>query len=188
MKKFLFFFLSLIAMNTLLAQNDPAMMKAWTDYMTPGDMHKWMAKSNGTWNGDVKTYMDPDKPMMSKTTANFKMIFNGLYQVSEFKGTMMGKPFEGQGLLAYDNAKQEFVDTWVDNMGSGVVVMRGEYDPATKTLHLNGTQTDPMTKKDTTIRQDILFVDNNTQTLTLYGPDPTGKEMKMMEIKLTKAK
>ena len=27
------------------------MMKAWMDYATPGDMHKWMAKFDGTWTG-----------------------------------------------------------------------------------------------------------------------------------------
>ena len=26
-----------------------AMMKAWQDFATPGAMHKWMERTNGTW-------------------------------------------------------------------------------------------------------------------------------------------
>ena len=46
--------------NEPVVQVDSAtMMKAWMDFATPGDMHKWMAKSDGTWSGEVKSYMNP---------------------------------------------------------------------------------------------------------------------------------
>ena len=187
-KLFLFLSLSLFILNILPAQHDPAMEKAWTAFMTPGENHKWIAKSDGIWNGEARSYMDPTNQTTSQVTATNKMIYNGLYQVSDFKGTMMGAPFEGHGILAYDNAKQEFVNTWIDNMGSGIVVMRGQYDPKTKTLNMKGVQTDPLTKKETSIRQEILFIDDNTQVFSLYGPGAGGKEMKMMDIRLTRAK
>lgn len=177
-----------VSASSLLAQDDAAMMKAWTEFMTPGDMHKWMAKADGTWAGEVTSYWDPTNPDKSKATATFKMIYNGLYQLGEFSGIIGGQPFQGQGILAYDNAKQQFVNTWIDNMGSGVVIMTGQYDPKTNTLHLKGTQTDPMTKKDTPIREDLMFVDNDTQLLSMYGPGNDGKEMKMMEIRMTRMK
>ena len=37
-------------------------MKAWTDYMTPGDVHKMMAKWDGKWKGDVSMWMQPGAP------------------------------------------------------------------------------------------------------------------------------
>jgi hypothetical protein len=114
------------------------------------------------------------------------MIYNGLYQLTEYKGNMMGQPFEGQGILAYDNAKQQFVNTWIDNMGSGVIVMTGVYDDKAKILYLRGTQTDPVTKEDSNIRQEVKFLDDDTQTITMYGTGHDGKEMKMMDIKLTR--
>lgn len=159
------------------------MMKAWMDFATPGDMHKWMAKYDGNWSGEVTTWMDPAAPP-TKTTATMsqKMALNGLYQMGDFKGTMMGQPFMGHSILAYDNAKKEFVNTWVDNMGSGIVIMRGTYDAGTQTLSLSGTQTDPVTSKDTPIRQEIKFVDDNSQMVSMYGPGMDGKESKWMEI------
>ena len=185
--KNLFFLLSfsLFLLPVLHAQSE-AEMKAWQEFMTPGDMHKWMAKANGTWTGDVNTYMDPANPTKSTATATFKMIFNGLYQLGEYSGNMMGQPFEGQGILAYDNAKKQFINTWIDNMGSGVVYMTGTLDDKANTLYLRGTQTDPVTKNDTNIRQEIKFINDDTQTITMYGPGPGGKEMKMMDIKLTR--
>lgn len=193
MKKLLFLltfsFFSLFALHfSLHAQDDAAMMKAWEDFMTPGDMHKWMAKFDGNWSGEVTTFWDPAKPEKSKATATYRMIYNGLYQLGEFAGNMMGTPFQGQGILAYDNAKQQFINTWIDNMGSGVVVMTGQYDPQTKTLNLAGFQTDPMTKKDANIREEVMMPDDNTQIVTMYGAGMDGKEMKMMEIRMTKVK
>ncbi len=182
----LFFCFCILNVSALRAQDDAAMMKAWMDFMTPGAMHKWMAESDGTWDGEVNTYMDPNNPTKSTATVTNKMIYNGLYQMGDYSGNMMGQPFQGHSILAYDNAKQKFVNTWIDNMGSGVIILYGDYDAATQTLHLKGTQTDPMTKKDSAIRQKVKFVDKNTQTFTMYGPGRDGKETKMMDIKLTR--
>ncbi|MEO5906242.1 MAG: DUF1579 domain-containing protein [Saprospiraceae bacterium] len=161
-----------------------AMMKAWMDFATPGDMHKWMAKYNGTWNGEVTTWMEKDKPpVKSNATVTNKTTYNGLYQIGTYKGNMMGMPFEGQSILGYDNSKKKFVTTWIDNMGSGIVIMTGDWDEGSKTLHLKGTQTNPMDGTDMIIRQEVKFVDDNTQVTTMYGSH-AGAEEKMMEINL----
>jgi hypothetical protein len=52
-------------------------------------------------------------------TCTNTMILGGRYQQSMIKGNMMGMPFEGMGLLGYDNAQKLFYSTWVDNMGTG---------------------------------------------------------------------
>ena len=168
--------------NEPVVQVDSAtMMKAWMDFATPGDMHKWMAKSDGTWSGEVKSYMNPGQPPVTSTaTVTSKTIMNGLYQQSDYSGTMMGQPFMGHGILAYDNAKKQFINTWIDNMGSGVIVMTGSYNEATKTLSLKGSQTDPVTGKDAMIREEIQFPDDNTQVFTMWG-EMGGQEHKFME-------
>jgi hypothetical protein len=96
---------------------------------------------------------------------------------------MMGMPFEGQSILGYDNAKKKFYNSWIDNMGSGILMMTGEWDENSKTLHLKGTQTNPMDGSDMGIRQEVKFVDDNTQVTTMYG-NHSGTEEKMMEINL----
>ncbi|NCU02346.1 MAG: DUF1579 domain-containing protein [Chitinophagaceae bacterium] len=158
-----------------------AMAKAWQDFATPGDMHKWMASHAGTWEAEISSWSSGPEPTKSKATEVVKMTLNGLYQIANMNGTMMGMPFEGQSTLAYDNAKKQFALTWIDNMGSGLLMMTGQYDAATKTLNLKGTQTDPSTAKDMNVRQEQKFIDDDTYTLTMYGDGPDGKEMKFME-------
>ena len=154
-----------------------AMEKAWETFMTPGPQHEWMAKAAGTWNVEVTAHMGPDVPPEKSTaTSVVRMALNKLYQISDYNGTMMGMPFEGHGVLAYDNAKKMFVNTWIDNLGSGIMIMTGQYDEATKTLKLSGHQSDPMTGKDSPVRQDVVFIDDNNQSFTLYGPGMDGKE------------
>jgi hypothetical protein len=159
-----------------------AMAKAWQNFMTPGENHKWLSKQTGTWEAEVSQWMDPSAPP-TKTKAKdvVKMSMNGLYQVADFTSTMMGQPMMGQSILGYDNAKKVFVLSWIDNLGSGIVHMTGTYDESTKTLNLKGTQTDPLTGKDTEIRQENKYLDDDTYTMAMYGAGHDGKEMKFME-------
>jgi len=168
---------------------DSAMMdKAWKESMALGEQHKMLAKGAGTWNGDVTMWMAPGgPPMKSKSTMVTTMTFNGLYQQSKHKGEIMGAPFEGQSTTGYDNTKKEFFSTWIDNMGSGILVTTGNWDDANKTITLSGTMKNPANGLDCTFKEVYKMVDDNNQILEMYGPDPqTGKEFKTMEIKYTR--
>lgn len=169
---------------------DEAMMKKWMEFMTPGAMHKLVASFDGTWEGDISLWMDPAAPpTKSKGTAVNKMIYGGLYQESKHTGNFNGMPFEGTSILGFDNAKKKFVSTWIDNMGSGIMMIEGDYNPSTKTFSFTGHSTDPLTGKDITIRETLQVIDENTQLMKMYGPDQkTGKEYQTMEIKLKRQK
>lgn len=165
------------------------MMKNWQEYMTPGDMHKMLAKSDGQWNGDVTMWMYPGAPeQKSKSTAVNKMIMNGLYQESSHTGDMMGMPFNGKSIVGYDNHLKEFISTWVDNMGSGIMVLRGPWDEATKTITLKGKMIDAGTKMETSIRETFKIIDDNNEEMEMFTITPDGKEFKTMNIKYTRKK
>lgn len=174
--------MSAFSIITAQEMDQAAMMKAWQNFMTPGDMHKIMMSWDGTWEAEVLSYMDPSAPpQKSAATNTVTSVFNGLYQITELKGNIMGMPFEGRGTLAYDNGKKIFINTWIDNLGSGIIYMTGSWDAESNTLHLKGTQTDPMTGGDAPIREELKIIDENTQHLTMYGPGMDGSEMKFME-------
>lgn len=165
-------------------------MKAWMEYATPGEPHKLLAKSNGNWSGEVTMWMSPDgPPQVNKATMTNKMIMDGRYQQSEFSGSFMGMPFSGISTTAFDNAKKVFISTWIDNMGTGIMKMEGPWDEATKTMTLSGKMIDPSTGRECNMRETFKIIDDNTQLMEMYGPDPkTGKEFKSMSIKLTRKK
>ncbi|WP_026705753.1 DUF1579 domain-containing protein [Flavobacterium soli] len=156
--------------------------KAWEAYMTPSKAHEMLAKDNGTWNAEM-TFWSPDspEPMKSTAVATYKMILGGKYQEANYTGDMMGMPFEGKGTVAYDNAKEEFISTWIDNMGTGMMVSKGKYDEASKTLTFTGTMVDPVTKKEKQIKEIITYIDNDNQKMEMFDV-ANGKEFKSMEI------
>lgn len=165
------------------------MMKNWMAYSTPGDMHKMLASWDGTWDGDVTTWHAPGAPpATSKSKAVNKMIMGGRYQESTHSGDMMGMPFEGKSTTAYDNAKKTFISTWIDNVGTGVMVTEGKWDEASKSLTQTGKCVDPSagTDKMMDVRQVLKVIDDKHHVFEMYGPGPDGKEFKMMEIKMTR--
>lgn len=178
--------LLIFAVTTHVSAQDDAMMKAWQSYMTPGDIHKMIAKSDGKWNSEVSMWMKPDsEPTKSKSVCENTMILGGRYQKSVHKGTMMGMPFEGINLLGYDNAKKIFTSIWIDNMGTGIMQMDGTWDEANKSINFKGKSVDPTTGKDIDVREVFKLVDDNNQTMEMYCTTD-GKEMKTMEIKFSR--
>ena len=164
-----------------------AMAQAWEAYMTPGDMHKMMADEEGRWNCDMTFWMTPDSPPEKHTSGcEIKMILGGRYQHSTYSGDMGGMPFEGVGTLAYNNTTNEFTSTWIDNMGTGMMVLTGTYNNSTRTTTLTGNMMDPVTKNEKKVRETYEAVDENTRKMQMFETPKGGEEYKMMEIVMTR--
>jgi hypothetical protein len=100
-------------------------MKKWADFMTPSDIHKMIAKSDGEWSEDIQMWMDLKAPAqtMHSTCVN-KMILGGRYQESIHTGQFNGMPFEGRSIIGWDNARKIIFATWIDNFGTGLTYMK----------------------------------------------------------------
>ncbi|WP_432671453.1 DUF1579 domain-containing protein [Flavobacterium sp. SM2513] len=157
--------------------------KAWADYATPSKAHEMLAKDTGTWDAEMTFWM-PESPEPQKATsvATYKMILDGKYQEGVFKGDMWGMAFEGRGTTAYDNASKQFITTWIDNMGTGMLVSRGQYDETSKTITFSGAMVDPVTGKEKKVKEIITYIDDDTQKMEMFDIDANGKEFKNMEI------
>lgn len=165
-----------------------AMMKAWQEDMTPGPQHVMIAKWDGTWDAETTMWMAPGAPPeTSKATSVNKMMLGGRYQTTNFKGNFMGMPYEGHGMMGYDNAKEVFTSTWLDNMSTSPMKMEGTWDDAAKSINFKGKMLCSANGKEMDMREVYKIVDDNTQIMEMYGPDmQTGKEYKHMEIKFTR--
>ena len=161
--------------------------QAYASYMTPGKMHDMLAQSTGVWNEEVTMWMAPDAPPV-KSTMNVmnKMIMGNRYLQGMHRGSFNGKMFEGISLVGYDNAKKAFFNTWIDNMGTGMMTMEGQYNEATKSIEMSGKEVDPVSGKELKVREVMKFIDNDNHTLEMYMTPLAGKEYKNMEIKLTR--
>ncbi|MDR7211312.1 DUF1579 domain-containing protein [Flavobacterium piscis] len=163
-----------------------AEMEAWKKYATPGNSHKMMADETGTWSCDMTFWMEPNgKPEKATSTANVKMVLGGRYQETNYKGTMMGQPFEGKSTLAYNNASKEYTTTFIDNMGTGMMVAIGKYDERTKSMELKGDMVNPVNGKKTPFREIYTIIDATTRKIEMFDTK-NGEEFKSMEIIMKK--
>lgn len=165
------------------------MMKKYQEAATPGAPHKIISELAGNWKTTSQMWDKADsKPQAAKGAASFKMILGGRWLEQEFSGTVMGQPFQGMGLLGYDNVKGKYESHWFDSMSTGSMKSEGDYDTSTKTLKDKGTFSCPISAAKTQdVRSEWQMVNKNKMVFSLFGKGPEGgPEFKMMEIVYTR--
>ena len=164
------------------------MMQKWMEFATPGEPHQRLAEMVGEWDYEMTWWMAPDAPPeTSSGTMTAEMSMDGRYLIENWTGTAMGQPFSGRSTMGYDNFRDEYISTWIDNMGTGIMVSRGQYDPAQDALVTTGTFDDIMTgERDKTMRGVSKRLDENTLHVEMYVPGPDGQEFKTGEIHATR--
>ncbi|MCF8259492.1 MAG: DUF1579 domain-containing protein [Melioribacteraceae bacterium] len=193
MKKLLFICLiySLLISTKTLAQDADYMaeaQKVWMEYMTPGDVHKMLASHAGEWKTDIKFWMAPGtEPMVSEGTATNEMILGGRYLVSKNSGTSFGMPMEGMSIEGYDNATKEFTSVWVDNMGTGTMVLKGKWNEEENSIDYKGEMVDPMTGSYMNVTEKMTNLSADSQKLEMWM-EMEGQMFKSMEIVFTRIK
>jgi len=166
----------------------PEEMQKMMEAATPGPMHAHLMKAVGTWDGKVKHWMDRNAPPQESTCVSvFSSVMDGRYLKCEIQGDMAGMPFKGLGYYGYDNAAKQFQSTWIDNLGTGIMVGTGELSPDKKTMTWTMTYHCPIQNKPCTMREVERYVNENTVVLEMWTTHPEdGKDFKMMEITSTR--
>ena len=178
------------------AAEDPAMMKQMMELAKPNENHKLLGKLAGNWTDTVKMWMAPGAPPMeSKGTAERRAVMDGRYYLTHYNGEMKmpgedGKmkpfAFHGMSIEGYDNVKQKFVSTWLDNMGTGILMSEGTYDPANKSFTYT-SEMEMIPGQKTKVREVIKIVDADHHTFAWYE-NRGGQDVKTMEIAYTRKK
>lgn len=177
----------LFSINYVSAQDESEEMKAWMEYMQPGEFHTLLATTEGNWTTETKFWMYPgSEAQTSEGSASSEMILGGRYLMTKHTGTSFGMPFEGIGIEAYDNSKEMFQSVWIDNMGSGITFGEGSYDEKEKTITYSLKMMNPETKQMETYEQVTKLVDDNNRLMEMYAGEGDNR-FKMMEIKLVRA-
>lgn len=183
----------LLATSSVMAEDknaakpvDQHAMKAYEKLATPGDQHRQLSSLAGIWTIKTKEWSEPDKaPVDTTGSAEIKTLLDGRYLQQEVTGQMMGKPFTGIQITAYDNLLKRYVTNWMSTMGTGIFTMEGAQAADGKTITLEGQHAEPgggIMKH----RAIWTIVDNNTQTFDMYGAHQGGKEWKMLEMTYTR--
>jgi hypothetical protein len=157
--------------------------EAWNEAAAVGKEHKVLSKAAGSWSYTSTWWEnETDAPSVSKGKSKMKMILGGRFLQQDMAGSVMGKPFEGVGLIGFDNLQEGYDVVWLDNIGTGILRSTASYDENTKVLTEVGKFSDPMSaEKVSNYTAQWKFVDSNNMTYTMYL-DHNGKLMKRMEV------
>jgi hypothetical protein len=171
------------------AQMEQQMQEYMQKYATPGEHHKHLEMLVGSWATQAKFWPAPGAPPMESVgTAENKMVMGGRFLLSSYQGDLGGMPFEGMGISAYDRFLGKYVETWIDSMGTMVLISEGTCDGTGKVRTTTAKFTDPMTQKPTTIRSVYRIIDPDHHNMEMYTQTPGQEEFKAMEITYTRKK
>lgn len=163
----------------------PEQMKAWMDAATPATEHQWLGKLAGEWDAVVKMF-DPNMGASeTKGTATSTVVLGGRFLQTNYKGEMMGQPFEGLGIMGFDNISKQFQSTWMDNFGTFQMHSAGTMNKDTHVMEMTSDFVCPMTRQNCKAREVYTFIDENHYSMTFFNT-MTGKEEKCMEIHYTR--
>lgn len=127
--------------------DEASIMAAYEKAMTPSAPHARLADMAGNWDLTVTMWMQPGAdPVVSEATAARKMVLGGRYLAEEVEGEgLMGMAFTGHGWTGYDNVEEQYKATWIDNMGTGILVSYGEWDDEVEGIVWHSSFIDPTT-------------------------------------------
>ena len=171
------------------AAADPqAGMEAMVKAATPGEQHHALESIVGTFDAKVSMWMAPNTPpQVSSGTSTNAWVLGNRYVEQKYEGTFAGQPFDGIGYAGYDNVLKQYVGTWMDNMGTGIMTSKGHAD-APGVIVSKATMSDPMTGRSSSMREKLTIKDADTHVMEMWDPGPNGKEVKIMEITYTRKK
>ena len=147
------------------SRSAPAVDAAATAAKPPPKEHEELHKMIGEWDATVRHQAEPGGPFREeKGTERVNAVCRGNWVWSDFRGQMMGTPFEGHWLGGYDPKQKQYVSFWLDSMSAVPLQSKGTYDASTKTWTLEGKGVDHEGKPITT-KEIGTWVDDNSHKL-----------------------
>jgi hypothetical protein len=174
--------------------SESEMMEKMMELSKPGENHKLLARGVGTWTYTVKMWMNPDPkapPIESRGQSVAKETMDGRFVISDHTGKfpmpgpdgkMTEMEFKGMAVEGYDNVQKKFVATWIDNMGTGIMILEGLYRDSSFIYH---GEYEPIPGMKTKVREIIKVVDQNHRTFEFFEYRD-GNYVKTMEMEYTR--
>ena len=169
------------------ASKMPPELKAWVAAGTPGEFHAALARLAGSYTVESTFWAGPgDATLTSKASCDFTLILGGRVLKQDFKGSMMGQPFEGLGLFGYDTVKKRFVSAWMDSMSTQRLDFEGLCkDKGCTVIELKADYKDPLTGKRRRSRS--LYLEREGKpVMQMFDTDKRGREFKSLELVYTR--
>lgn len=169
------------------------MQEMWAEYMAlgePGPKHEMLDRFVGEWTVTTTISMPGVEPMVSEGTATTEWAMDGRWLVTKQSGTMMGRPYQGMGVMGHDNYKNRFVQTWCDSMSTAFAYSEGEAAPDGSAFFFSGTMDEPMMRMHDRAATYIIRVESDDRhVFEIHDPalEIGGMPTKVVEMVYTRA-
>ena len=179
---------SVLASSVQAQEPSPEQMAAMAAAVAPDSNHALLESLAGSWSHAIQFYPAPgSEPIEMTATSTAEMSLGGRYLVSEYDGDFVGTPFEGRETMGFDKVKGQYFSLWVDNMSTGPMIAWGTYDPATRTLTMEGAFADPISgEREKHVRNTIQLLGDGRVHYENWGPGPDGEMYRTMVIHSTR--
>ncbi|MCB9358191.1 MAG: DUF1579 family protein [Calditrichaeota bacterium] len=154
------------------------MMENWMKNATPGPQHERLAKESGEYTVAMN---EGGKDM--KGEVKLEMILGGRVQLQRFTMDYNGMPFEGSGMMGYDNFTKRYWFTWNDNMSTGLYALYGKEEDGGRKIIFEGEMDSPgMNKCNVPTRHMYTYLNDNEFMYQAWIYPGTPQEKKTMEM------
>jgi hypothetical protein len=163
--------------------------KALESAMTPGEGQKRLEPMVGTFDVQIKTWVDPSKPPIeSRATSVSAWVLGKRYIQSMLSGYVLDEPFNGIGYIGYDNASKTYQSVWMDTGSTGITWYTGKMGASGKSAIMKASVTNPLTAKATPVELRLTIEENGNHMTEVWGQGHGTLMFKMMELRYTKTK
>ncbi len=148
------------------------MEKAWKEAGAPGEFHQKLRVFAGDWEGTVRCYDEGAQPTQSSTTMHATMGLGGRFLQLKVDGRMHDEPFDGSGVIGYNNLSKQYESSWIDSLSTGICHMTGTADSSGKVFTFTG---------------EMIAISADKASIEFYMTGPDGKENKTGDVTLSKS-
>lgn len=189
----LFFGLGAFIANQVLAegkQDDYSqMLSAWSRLSPPGRQHRLLQPLAGEWDLQAAWQHRDSTSGIYRASSKRKWIMGHRFLLEEVRDDKIGAPFNGVGILGYDNLKRQFASFWIDEMSTSMVFCAGQEESDGRSISLTGTYDDPLTgERNRRFKNVITIADNNQHVFEMFEIAPDGDCLKMYDIVYTRSR
>jgi len=178
------------ATATLVAQQaqeaSSAPMDNMMELMQPGAKHAKLEPLVGNFTMQGRWRMDADAEWQEIDGAEIERewILDGRFVQERVQAEFMGSPFEGMGLIGYDNLREEYTMVWVESMATGIWTSTGQLEG--NTIVFEGRNSDAMSGQKEKWTRSVIDLSDAELTYKGYAKDRKGNEYLTAEMRSTR--
>lgn len=177
---------SAVAGPALATQMTDEAMHEWIASAAPVAQHSRLEQMTGRWRVRQRDWRGGAAPWNdAQGRATWRSVLGGHFMQQEIATTLGNHPYRGLGLIGFDRDSGKYVGAWMDDFGTSLLPLQGDWDEGTNTLTLKGyigAQADP--RAQWSMKQ--IWRDKNHMTVEWWGPTAVGTSAKVVQVDYTR--